>query len=334
MSTSAITAIIEQRRANGPFTSIFDFCERVDLRSVNKASIEALIKSGTFDSVHDILQRAAVLAAVTDAITAGQAAADDRRNGQMNFFNTPAAPETPDTGRPLPGVPPWDRMKTLAFEKETLGFHVSGHPLDLVADKMTRFCTHDVRAARELKDNSAVKFGGVLSQVRTRIVRSGRSAGQKMAIAGFSDKTGSVDIVLFTDAYARFAQFIANDEIVALVGRVDHTRGEPNVIVDEVIPIDQIDNHLAGRMDLELIDEPGRPPIREVMIRVDQTLREAKTNGERSVDVLLHVLDGDKTITLRPNRLKVVPDSDLVDRLKQMLGPQHVRLVDAASSTR
>ena len=334
VSTSAITAIVEQRRAKGPFTSIFDFCERVDLRCVNKASIEALIKSGSFDSVHDIPQRAAVFAAVTDAIAAGQAAADDRRDGQMNFFNTPAASETPDTVRPLPAVPPWDRMKTLTFEKETLGFHVSGHPLDLVADKMTRFCTHDVRTARELKDNSAVKFGGVLSQVRTRIVRNGRSAGQKMAIAGFSDKTGSVDIVLFTDAYARFAPLIVNDEIVALVGRVDHTRGEPNVIVDEVIPLDQIDNHLAGRMDLDFIDEPGRAPIREVMIRVDRTLREAKTNGGRSVDVLLHVLDGDKTITLRPNRLKVVPDSDLVDRLKQMLGPQHVHLVDAVSSPR
>ena len=67
---------------------------------------------------------------------------------------------------------------------------------------------------------------------------------------------------------------------------------------------------------------------------VDKTRREAKTTGERAVDVLRHVLDGDKTITLRPNRLKVVPDSDLVDRLKQMLGPQHVRLVDAASSAR
>ena len=334
VSTSAITTIIDQRRAEGPFKSIFDFCERVDLRSVNKASIEALVKSGAFDSLHEIQQRAAVFAAITDAITAGQAADDDRRNGQMNFFNTPVASETPDAGRPLPGVPSWDRMKTLTFEKETLGFHVSGHPLDLIADKLTRFCTHDVRTARELKDKAAVKFAGVLSQVRTRIVRNGRSAGQKMAIAGFSDKSGSVDIVLFTDAYARFAQLIANNEIVALVGRVDHTRGEPNVIVDEVIPIDQIDNHLAGRMELELVDEPGRAPIREVMIRVDKTLREAKTTGERSVDVLLHVLDGDKTITLRPNRLKVVPDSDLVDRLKQMLGPQHVRLVDAASSAR
>ncbi len=337
VSTSAITSMIEQRRASGPFASIFDFCERVDLRSVNKATIEALVKSGAFDSVHDIPQRAAVFAAITDAVTAGQTAADDRRSGQMNFFSTQEAdPETTDTARPLPGVPPWDRMKTLAFEKDTLGFHVSGHPLDLVADRLTRFCSHDVRTARALKDKSTVRLGGVLSQVRTRVVRNGRSAGQKMAIASYADKTGSVDVVLFTDAYAKFTHLVVNDEIVALIGRVDHARGEPNVIVDEVIPIDQIDNHLAGRMDLELVDEPGRAPIRDVMIRVDETLREAKAkaNGGRTVDVLLHVLDGDKTITLRPNRLKVVPDRDLVDRLKQMLGPQHVRLVDAVASSR
>ena len=82
----AIEAIIAERRARGPFSSIFDFCERVDLRAVNKATIEALVKSGAMDSMHGPGPRAAVFAAVRDAIAAGQKAAEDRRAGQMSFF--------------------------------------------------------------------------------------------------------------------------------------------------------------------------------------------------------------------------------------------------------
>jgi len=110
---------------------------------------------------------------------------------------------------------------------------------------------------------------------------------------------------------------------------VDHARGEPNIIVDEVIPIDQIQHHLAGWIELDLVDKPGGEPIRELMTRLDATLRDAKAgNGDRSVDVLLHVRNAGRLVTLRPNRLKVVADRDLVDRLQQMLGPDHVRLVD------
>ncbi|MCH7797387.1 MAG: DNA polymerase III subunit alpha [Planctomycetes bacterium] len=335
VSAAAITAIIKQRCDNGPFRSIFDFCERVDLRSVNKASIEALVKSGAFDSVHDLHRRSAAFTAIADAISAGQAADDDRRSGQMNFFNVPSSPmtaettETTETSRPLPGVPPWDRMQTLNFEKDALGFHVSGHPLDLFEETLGRFCTHDVRTAREQKDKTVVRLGGMFAQVRTRIVRNGRSAGQKMAIAGFTDKSGSVDVVLFTDPYKKFAQFVVNDEIVAVVGRVDHSRGEPNIIVDEVIPIDQVQHHLAGWIELDLVDEPGGEPIRDLMTRLEATLRGSKAgNGDRSVEVLLRVHNGGRLVTLRPNRLKVVADRNLVDRLQRMLGRDHVRLVD------
>jgi len=327
-SSAAIKAIIDERRSNGLFTSIFDFCERVDLRSVNKATIEVLVKSGAFDSLHQLAQRAAVFVSITDAITAGQAAADDRRSGQMNIFAATSSPVSAGAGRPLPAVPSWERNKTLAFEKEALGFHVSGHPLDLYEDRLSLFATHDVKSARDQRDKSVVRLGGVIRQVRTRIVRSGRSAGQKMAIVALADKSGVVDAVLFTDAYAKFASLIANDEVVAVVGRVDHSRGEPNIIIDEVIAIKELEHRVAQRLEVDLIDEPRAEPIREMMMRVDQTLRDAKANGRRSVDVLLRVLDGNQVIALRPNRLKVTPDGELIDRLRQMLGRDHVRLVD------
>ncbi len=232
-------------------------------------------------------------------------------------------------------APPWERIKTLAFEKEALGFHVSGHPLDLHEDRLQRFRTHDIRAAADKPDKTVVKLTGMLGQVRTRVVRQGRSAGQKMALASLADKSAAVDVVFFTDAYARFAQLVHNDAIVAVVGRVDHARGEPNVVIDEVLTVDQLDEHLASRIELDLIDGPHREPLESVMRRLDETLRTAKGNGDRAVDVLLNLHSGTHRIAMRP-RLRVVPGGDLLQNLRQVLGPECVRVVQrkAVSSAR
>jgi DNA polymerase-3 subunit alpha len=326
-STSAINAIIDERRAHGPFTSIFDFCERVNLRSVNKATIEALVKSGAFDSVHCIEERSAAVAAIPDAITAGQAAADDRRSGQMNFFNAAEAPVQVAVSRALPSVPPWDRMRTLTFEKDTLGFFVSGHPLDVYETQLRRFRTHEARSAMALADKTPVKLGGLLTSVRQRVVAKGPRSGQKWATATLGDKTGSLGVVIFSEAFGRHRDLVANDAIVALTGRVDRSRGEPSVIVDSVLAVDELDRHLASRIELDLVGGPDGNALEPIMQTLEQTLRGAAGNGGRTVEVLLHVHDGDRCVALKPNRLRVAPKAPLLDELERMLGPGHVRLV-------
>ncbi|MHC4217784.1 MAG: DNA polymerase III subunit alpha [Planctomycetota bacterium] len=333
VSTSAINAIIDERRERGPFTSIFDFCERVDLRSVNKATIEALVKSGAFDSVHALDQRGAAVAAIADAITAGQAAADDRRSGQMNFFNAADAPAQPEASRALPAVPPWERMMTLTFEKETLGFHVSGHPLDLHEEQLVRFRTHDCRTTATLPDKTAVKLGGLLSNVRLRVVGKGPRSGQKWATATIGDKGGSLGAVIFSEAFARHRDLIANEAIVALTGKVDRSRGEPSVIVDRVIAVDDLDRYLAARIELDLVSGPEGDTLEPMLETLEQTLRGAGGNGGRTVEVLLHVHEGNRRVALKPNRLRVVPATELMDELQRMLGPENVRLVGSASSS-
>ncbi|MHC4649284.1 MAG: DNA polymerase III subunit alpha [Planctomycetota bacterium] len=327
VSTSAINAIIDERRAHGPFTSIFDFCERVDLRSVNKATIEALVKSGALDSVHRLEERSAAVAAIADAITAGQAAAEDRRSGQMNFFNAAEAPVQPEVSRALPPVPPWERMRTLAFEKDTLGFFVSGHPLDVHETQLRRFRTHEARAAAALADKTPVKLAGLLTNVRLRVVGKGPRTGQKWATATLGDKSGSLGAVIFSEAYGRHRDLVANDAIVAVIGRVDRSRGDPSVIVDRVLSVDELDGHLASRIELDLAGGPDGNALEPMMQTLEQTLRGAAGNGGRTVEVLLHVHDGKRRVALKPNRLRVAPNAPLLDELERMLGPGHVRLV-------
>ncbi|MHC4415135.1 MAG: DNA polymerase III subunit alpha [Planctomycetota bacterium] len=329
VSSAAINAISAERKSNGPFASIFDFCERVDLQSVNKATIEALVKSGAFDAVHGLEQRAAVFGAIGDAIAAGQRAAIDRRSGQMNFLasGSPADAAPIEAGRRLPRAQPWEHTRTLALEKEALGFHVSGHPLDLHEETLRRFCTADARTAATRPDKTPVKLGGVVAQLRTRIVRSGPSAGQKMALATIQDRTGSIEAVIFSDAFARYGRLVHNDAVVALAGRIDYARGEPNLIVDRVVPIEDLALHIAGHIELDLIDQPEREPLEPIMHTLEVLLRNARENGGRPVEVLLHMHTEGKCIALRPHGLRVAPEPDLIRRLEQMLGPEHVRVI-------
>ena len=327
VSSAAIDAIIADRNSRGPFASIFEFCERVDLHSVNKATIEALIKAGAFDSMHGQEQRAAVFTAVRDAVAAGQSAAADRRMGQMNFLSS-TAPAVGANARPLPAAEPWDQAMTLASEKESLGFHLTGHPLDIHEGTLNRYCTANTRAIAARSDKSSIRIGGVLAQVRTKIVRNGPSAGKKMAIATLHDKTGSIEAVIFSQAYARHARLIRNDAIVALFGRLDRSRGEASIIVDEVVPIEDLPRRFAGQIELDLIEGPDERSAETMMRQLEAVLRAAgnTTNGGRSVRVLLNVDTHGKRVVLRPRGLRITLGDEVVRSLGEILGPGNVRV--------
>ena len=287
---AGIRAIVEQRRTNGLFKSIYDFCERVDLRAVTKPTIEALVKAAAFDSIHGRENRSAVFAAIADAMSSGQSAAEDRRSGQMNIFGA-AEEDVSSTShgieRPLPTAPAWEKPQALAFEKDALGFHVSGHPLDEYNRALSRYCTCGMKDVADLRDDAPVVLGGMLAQVRTRIVQRGRSQGQKMAIASLQDKTGSVEIVIFSDVYAKHMAVIHNDSIIAVTGKVDRSRGDLNVVVEKMIPIDELPSHFSSRVDLHL--DPGDDPqaFARTMHDLDDVLRNRRGDnpaGDRVSD--------------------------------------------------
>jgi DNA polymerase-3 subunit alpha len=347
---SAIRGIIEARDAGGPFTSIFNFCERVSGRVANKATIEALVRSGAFDAVHGADRRAAVFTAIEDAMAAGQRAADDRRTGQMSIFGG-GAEEADDADataradeRPLPAVTGWDRMTTLTGEKETLGIHLSGHPLDEHEAALRRFGTADTARLPDLPHDAAVVLGGVLTRVRVTMVKSGRSAGEKMAMITIEDRAGGVDGVVFSNVFARDAALLQDGAIVLLAGRVDKNRGGVQVIVDRVLRVEDAAVHLASAVEI-VIDarDAGAPEAdRAVASRMEMVsgvlqqsgaLRTAADDG-RPVEVRVRLLLADRAVTMRAGRLRVVPDAGLLARLADLLGPDHVNVVGGGTVAR
>ena len=164
--------------------------------------------------------------------------------------------------------------------------------------------------------------------MRTRIVRNGPSAGKKMAIATLHDKTGSIEAVIFSQAYARHARLIGNDAIVALFGRLDRSRGEASIIVDEVVPIEDLPRRFAGQIELDLIEGPDERSAETMMRRLEAVLRAAgnTANGGRSVRVLLNIDTHGKRVALRPHGLRIALGDEVVRSLQEILGPANVRV--------
>ena len=161
---AAANALAAERAAHGPYRSIFDFCERLDPGTVNRAAIEALTKAGAFDSLGG--HRSQFFAALDRALQAGAAAANDRRSGQMGLFGGNDDDQPEASASRLPDVSPWDQRERLAKEKEVLGFYLSSHPLAEHEKTLTAYTSHSTVEAAELKHRSEVVLGGMLSAIK------------------------------------------------------------------------------------------------------------------------------------------------------------------------
>lgn len=236
-----------------PFTSLFDFCERVSIGgasgAVNKATIEALIKCGAFDSVHGRKDRASMVATIETAVAAGQRMAADKASGQSQLFGF-GAPEPakskakPDAGAEgasnLTPATPWSESDTLREEKATLGFYVTSHPLDRWKSWIAVFASHDMPTLREASQDQKVVVGGLVQSVRTIVSKKGQSAGQKMAILTLEDLGGSCEAVMFPGVYALFGHLLTDDAPKFFAGKLDLSRGDPQIILDRVAPIETL----------------------------------------------------------------------------------------------
>ncbi|MGB0768265.1 MAG: DNA polymerase III subunit alpha, partial [Phycisphaeraceae bacterium] len=329
----AIRSIVDERIKNGPFIGLFDFCERVDLKTINRSTIEALIKCGAFDSVHGLDQRAAMCEALDSAVKAGQRAASDRASGQLNMFGQPVeavpaegASEAGETGKeqvPLPTVSPWTTAELLGYEKEVMGYYVSSHPLDEHLDAIDRFATVNVADIASLPADTKIVLGGMLTRVRPTIVKNGRSAGQKMAMITLEGKRGKIDGVLFSDSYALNYMHMELDEVVFLCGKVDRRREEPSVVVDKVVPVAQASSQLAEAIKIVIKEPRGvtrNGESKDQMNKLKELLRQAGLRNGGAAGVLFELHQEGTVVDLRLPNVRLSADANLLHSIRTVLG--------------
>jgi DNA polymerase-3 subunit alpha len=244
----AVDAIVEAREQIEQFRDLYHFCEHVDLRAVNRTTIEALIKCGAFDALG--ANRAAMIEAVDDAIGIGQSAAKQRRSGQMSFFGSMI--EQPETAPRFPDVEPWSETELLQAEKETLGFYITSHPLVKYGREIEALAqpgNMNLTRLDTVGHGTRVSLGCMISQVRPTFTKKD---GKKMAMMTVEDLTGKADAVVFPRSYEQYAQLLTPDNIVFLVGSVDRQRERPSILVDEILPVDEAVEKFTAALRLRL----------------------------------------------------------------------------------
>lgn len=234
-SENAVKAIVEERIKNGPFGSFWEFCERVSDKSVNKGTLEALIKSGAFDSLHSEQERPNLVASIEKAMKFAVSFRKDQSVGQGSLFGSEKQSKKNFV---FEKVSPWSEQERLSHEKNFLGIHVSGHPLDQYKRLINQYATTDTKKIQNLKQNSAVIVGGFVSNKRIIVIKSGRNSGEKMSIVGIEDKQGSATVVFFKDQYKMCRDSLEKHDLFFVLGRVDHTRGETQIKGEKVVSMD------------------------------------------------------------------------------------------------
>ena len=236
---SAIESIIEARDRKGAFKSLYDFCERVDLKRVNKRVLEAMMKAGAFDSIGlaedktDMLalcaSRATMYGAIPTAADRGQKAQQDRNSGQANLFGFfAAAPAAAAVAVEdfYPEIEAWTDKELLAAEKASIGFYITGHPLDRYKDEVKQYASHNTRTLRALRPRDNVALAGVVGSIREKTLKSGNG---RMAFIEFEDREGSVEIVCFSSAFAENEEALKSDEPLLIKGTIKIEGDDGNV---------------------------------------------------------------------------------------------------------
>ena len=222
----AIESIIAAREADGRFRSFADFCNRIDLRLVNKRVLESLIKVGALNTLGHPAQ---LLLALDDVLAAAQADQRERASGQISFFDLAAEPSSLEA--PLPAATEVPVRERLRWEKELLGLYLSDHPLGEVAERIGRFANaYSGELKDETLDGQRVVIGGVVTGVRTIITKS-RST---MAVATLEDLQGSIEVVIFPKLHEQTGPTWQEGAILLVGGRIDHRGEEVSLLADLV----------------------------------------------------------------------------------------------------
>lgn len=251
----AIDSIVATRKETGPYESLLDFCERVDLHCVNKSVIEALIKCGAFDCTGS--NRPTMLADVERALKIGNSAQADRQAGQMTLFGSGGgnADDAPAVADKQPELPDWSNAEKHRYEKEAVGFYVSGHPLQEYRELIDTYAQMELTDLPRMADKDEVLMGGMIGSVSKIITKTGRFAGQPMARFTLESENSSCSCVIFSEPYARFSDYVQADRPVFVKGTVDLTGNSPGIRVDEIIPMQRVREELTNEVRLH-VDRP------------------------------------------------------------------------------
>ncbi|MCF6290801.1 MAG: DNA polymerase III subunit alpha [Desulfobacterales bacterium] len=257
---AALDSIIEERAREGAFQSLADFCSRVDLRRVNRRVIESLIKAGAFDSLKG--KRAQFFAILDQALEQAQAAQRDRLSGQISLFTVMETSDSPGvTAIDLPDIPEWNEQDRLAFEKETVGFYITGHPLDNFRDEIKAVTDLEIIGLAEISDSQPVRIGGLIRELKEHKSKKG----DRMGFITLEDIAGTIEVVVFPEVFARSVHLFRSDTPLIVQGTVKKDERGNKIIADSIDTLEEArGKYTAGARIIIHPEQASRPKLTEL----------------------------------------------------------------------
>lgn len=322
---AAVDLIIEERTANGKFSSIFDFCQRVDLTKVNKRVLESLIRCGALDSTG--IYRSRLMAVMEEALDYGQSIQREKNSAQMSLFDTGSGENMAINLPAVPAIDEWDDREKLQQEKETLGFYVTGHPLDRFKSTLEKFTNVNALSLREVADKYAVRIGGTISSAK--VIRTRKE--ELMGFATLEDLNGSVEVVVFPSIYATCADLLTSDAAVLVQGNAQVEESGVKILADAIIPMEQAEETWTVEVQLQVDAEKTD---REALSRVHATLKRYPGPCKGFIHICLE--NQAEAVVSMAEEMRIRYCDSMIREINAILGYDavHTRVSDAASAMR
>ena len=317
---AAIEAIIDARE-DEKFASLFGFCERVDLKKVNKRVIESLIKCGAFDGTG--AKRSQMMAALEDALDYGQRVQKERLDPQIGLFDGSVNPQVINAPV-LPDIEEWSERKRLAFEKESLGFYVSGHPLQRYEDLIDKFTNANAVSIKEKNNGAAVRIGGLIRS--TKIIKTKR--GDLMAFTTIEDLHGAVEATVFSRVYTSVSDLLVEDNLVFIQGQVQKDEQSVKILAEKVVAMDKAEETWTASIHFNV--EMSRTD-RDALEQLNAILK--KHGGTCRAYLHLHSPEKTDSIIELPDSMRLKAGGALVREVNALLGYSAVETLCMAAKT-
>jgi len=303
----AMESVIEERDRGGPFEDLTDFCNRVDPSKVNRRIMESLIQAGAFDFTG--IGRSRLFAALDEVLRFCSANHDAN---QLNMFaSVQGQPSQAFSFLHAPEHEGWDERETLKREKESLGFYITGHPLDRYRGEQKRFTTCPVQDVPNAGDKTTVKVAGVIEGLKIKRTKRG----EKMAIVTLEDQTGSIEVVVFPDAFERYAPLLKSDEPLLVTGTAEIDESAAKIIAQEISTLESVRRDAIRVVELAL---PGTGIRREVLEEIKDVF--FRYPGESAVQFRVNTGAGKELLIAAHPRYRVSPCHEMIHEIETLIG--------------
>ena len=311
---SAVESIVAERLKRGQYENMFDFCRRVDLRIVNRKTIESLIQAGAFDTLNR--NRAQLFDGLEKALNYAQNYQAHAIRGQSSLFDFTAQKLSPMTPS-LPEVQEWPEPEKLDREKAMLGFYVSGHPLLKFEEEVNVFSTAKFGQPEAIKPGSVVRTCGIVTNEKKKIDKKGNM----MAFVTMEDFTGRGECIVFSEPYRQYERYLHQDSMIMVMGKGEAGGTSLRILVQEVYPMEKVREKFTKNIVVSFrIDDVEENTILE--------LRKLMEKHRGNCSCYFSVLGAEKAgaTLFSAKKFVVEPSEEFMSELQRLLGPNCVKI--------